>query len=365
MLLNPTQENDASIEGVTYIVNLMARYRWKEKTYIDEDGDPDVITQIKNLYVKIIDFQANLLIHKHHSFSRRWARDVFKAGDWETRVAKLKELDCECKRLTDEIADFRFRSWQDSERKWQKDLLQQNRDEKESSNIQKLYSNYEASKNANPMRVAGTCEWFLGHPDFLAWRQSQSSSLLWVSADPGCGKSVLSKSLIDCKGEALSMTSDASTICYFFFKDGEIDRVDGAQAVCAFLHQLFLQQPCLYKYAEEDFKLKGERFLTDFDAVWNIFVNATCESERQIICVLDALDECQEISRKAIIAKLVNFYSKIEFDRGRKVALKSLVTSRPYANIEWVSRSSPTYLLLSDSAVKTSLNLFGMKLITS
>lgn len=63
-------------------------------------------------------------------------------------------------------------------------------------------------------------------------------------------------------------------------------------------------------------------------------MNVICESEKHIICVLDALDECQESSRKTIIAKLSNFYGKIESDKDRKLVLKFLMTNRPYANIE-------------------------------
>ena len=114
-----------------------------------------------------------------------------------------------------------------------------------------------------------------------------------MSADPGCGKSVLVKYLVDQKGEVLSANTQAPTICYFFFKDGDVDRVDGVKAMCAILHQLFLQQPHLYKYTCDDFENKGEKFLVDFDALWNIFIKAFADaSNKEVVCVLDVLDEC-------------------------------------------------------------------------
>ena len=64
-------------------------------------------------------------------------------------------------------------------------------------------------------------------------------------------------------------------------------------------------------------------------------MNAASESEREIICVLDALDECREGSRKSIITKLVTFYKNVEQGSCEKPALKFLVTSRPYIGIEW------------------------------
>lgn len=71
---------------------------------------------------------------------------------------------------------------------------------------------YEWYKDRVEDRVEGTCMWFLEHDYFQEWLKQESGPLL-VSADPGCGKSVLAKYLID---HALPRSA---TICYFFFKD--------------------------------------------------------------------------------------------------------------------------------------------------
>ncbi|KAG9992121.1 purine and uridine phosphorylase, partial [Aureobasidium melanogenum] len=74
-------------------------------------------------------------------------------------------------------------------------------------------STNEQFKNINPDRVDQTCQWALSHPLYRRWRDSAADDLLWISADPGCGKSVLSKSLVD---EELRSDADDSTVCYFF-----------------------------------------------------------------------------------------------------------------------------------------------------
>jgi ankyrin repeat domain-containing protein 50 len=63
--------------------------------------------------------------------------------------------------------------------------------------------------------------------------------LLWVSADPGCGKSVLAKYLVD---EILPSTN-TRIACYFFFKDDFEDQKSIAGALCCILYQIFRQQP--------------------------------------------------------------------------------------------------------------------------
>ncbi len=68
--------------------------------------------------------------------------------------------------------------------------------------------------------------------------------------------------------------------------------------------------------------------------MWNIFLKAAADpSSREIICVLDALDECQERSRKALADKLFHLYGPRRSARTWKPILKFLVTSRPDFNI--------------------------------
>ena len=86
-------------------------------------------------------------------------------------------------------------------------------------------------------RAADTCKWFLEHPKYQTWRDSKSDSILWVAADPGCGKSVLCKWLVE--GELKSM--QARTTCYFFFKNDNVDLTVGQNALCALLHNLFFK----------------------------------------------------------------------------------------------------------------------------
>ncbi|KAF9893432.1 Nuclear factor NF-kappa-B p100 subunit [Aspergillus nanangensis] len=58
-------------------------------------------------------------------------------------------------------------------------------------------STYESFKNFNPKRVPDTCEWFLEHEKFEEWKASDGADIFWLFADPGCGKSVLARALVD------------------------------------------------------------------------------------------------------------------------------------------------------------------------
>ncbi|KAK9445174.1 uncharacterized protein VB005_00282 [Metarhizium brunneum] len=99
---------------------------------------------------------------------------------------------------------------------------------------------YEWYKDRVEARVEGTCEWFLKHEHFQTWLKQERGPLV-LAADPGCGKSVLAKYLIE---HGLPRSAN---IYYFFFKDQLQNTV--RQALCALLHQLFSLRPSLIEHA--------------------------------------------------------------------------------------------------------------------
>ena len=208
----------------------------------------------------------------------------------------------------------------------QKDSAQK---EKKLQLLKKLYtSSYRDRKDRNPKRLDGTCEWFINHPLFRNWQESKTSSLLWVSADPGCGKSVLAKYLVD----TMLPSTKSRTTCYFFFKDDFEDQRSAASALCCILRQLFMQNDALLSgKVLEKFEADGEKLIGSFRDLWDILINAAADHNAgEIICILDALDECEDKGRSQFAEALRNLY-----EPGRsKFALKFLLTSRPYAHIQ-------------------------------
>jgi ankyrin repeat protein len=191
-------------------------------------------------------------------------------------------------------------------------------------------STYEQFKNNNPDRVPQTCRWVLENDKYAQWWQAQKDDLLWISADPGCGKSVLARSLID---HELQSTS-THTICYFFFKDNE-EQDSLAIALCALLHQLFSAQPQLLWYAMASWEKNNQKLQTEVHELWRILINAITSGDAyRVTIVMDALDECREKDRQTLIRLLSQFY--VEFSRlaSRSSCLKIIVTSRPYDEIK-------------------------------
>jgi ankyrin repeat protein len=191
-------------------------------------------------------------------------------------------------------------------------------------------SNYEEHKGRNADRVQGTCEWSTSHPLLKSWKEAQSSSLLWISADPGCGKSVLAKYLVD----HVVPTAEKGTTCYFFFKADSSDQRSAANAMCAILRQLFLQRPELrekHPWILDKFSTDKNQLTTSFLSLWDMLVKvSTSYEDGEVICILDALDECAEADRQQLTGALDKLYR----NPSHKGILKFLATSRPYAHIQ-------------------------------
>lgn len=195
----------------------------------------------------------------------------------------------------------------------------------------------ERDKNFNPRRVTGTCEWFLHDARFQDWRKSSSSGLFRVSAGPGCGKSVLSRTLVD-EGW-LSPNVTTSTVCYFFFKDGDEIRSRSENALCAILHQIFSDDPedRLIEYALDSHNRLGQQLTRNFSELWKILEACAADPQaREIVILLDALDECSRDSSETLIDKLDEYNGKTQRvpESDSKFKLKFFITGRAYDYLE-------------------------------
>lgn len=205
----------------------------------------------------------------------------------------------------------------------------QSRKERENQTLRLLDTSlYRDRKDRNPAPVLGTCEWFVSHDLFRTWQGEEASSkILWVSADPGCGKSVLTKHLVD----SVLRSTETSTVCYFFFKDDFEDQRNIVKALCCLLHQLFKQKGTLLSdELLHQFDISGQRIASSFVELWETLVKvAEDNANHEIICLLDAVDECEVNGRNQLSKALCELYGTTN----RSSKLKFLVTSRPYREI--------------------------------
>ena len=131
-------------------------------------------------------------------------------------------------------------------------------------------------------------------------------------------------------------STESRTTCYFFFKDDDDKQKSVTAALSALLHQLFSQKSSLVRHALPDYATEGSKLPQSFHKLWATLSKAAADSKAgQIVCILDALDECEESGRYNLINAVNALYSsKVNASDQNVSKPKFLITSRPYFHIQ-------------------------------
>ena len=347
------------MQGLEKIASLLKLYKLKVSLYVDKQPNDTSARYLSfenaviKWYISILEFQARVVSHLWKGSFQQVARNTVKTEDFQGKLDDIMKADTECllfTNLLDKEKDDRTRGQQymqlEQQTKLQqgivealdttrKDRVADYDVEQGNKLMHSLSNDYGDHKNFNPKRVPGTCEWFLHSKEFLEWRDATDSRLLWVSAGPGCGKSVLSRCLID-ERHVCPRTRD-STTCYFFFRDGQAERETGPNALKAISHQLLKQRPRsnLVRYLLPRFEVHGDKLGGMFSELWDSMLEILSDpTTGEVVWILDALDECTESERERLLECLTEIYSSEAYQNNKNIKLKTLITSRQYHDIE-------------------------------
>jgi len=83
-------------------------------------------------------------------------------------------------------------------------------------------------------------------------------------------------------------------------------QITTTSAFRSIIHQVFTEDVTLVKHAMRQFQLKGRKYADEFISLWDILVAITANDlqRRNIICVLDGLDESEKVDRVQMIELL-------------------------------------------------------------
>ncbi|RPA82610.1 hypothetical protein BJ508DRAFT_361090 [Ascobolus immersus RN42] len=202
---------------------------------------------------------------------------------------------------------------------------------------------------ASRSRMDRTGSWVVEKDAFVGWK-SERRGTLWMHGAPGVGKTVLSSLIID------ELKKDSSlALAYFHCNYDDPSRQDPDLILAMILKQLVAPMPTLppslVKLYENH---KSEGFASvrpDADELESLLVQALKYSEKDIVILLDALDEIPQPARK----RMFSFFSKLKEAEGdNKVLL--LVTSRWLADIK-THMSKATQLTIDIKEDDTSADI--------
>ncbi|KAL8823762.1 MAG: hypothetical protein Q9191_005572 [Dirinaria sp. TL-2023a] len=149
-------------------------------------------------------------------------------------------------------------------------------------------------KSARDLRYADTCEWMTRMQQFKTWSEANSQpqqNLLWISAGPGAGKTIMSSYIVD----HLSSKPDFGAVLFFMFNYVYLERCTHVAAACSLTYQLLRSQPSgndkLYQDLVEHKHASGQDRARNFNSLWSIFSKHVNMGLKRAI-VIDALDVC-------------------------------------------------------------------------
>ena len=156
-------------------------------------------------------------------------------------------------------------------------------------------------EDARSVRHPGTCKWIEPKTLFQSWKTSKlgsDSSVLWIYAIPGAGKTVLASYLVDQARNMVHSSPNFRSILCFFCKNADADKNSPLAIARALVYQL-LRSPKLasrQEFVRELQLLKaagGQSRAVSFRPLWSVLCKY-CRDLPDATIILDALDECSD-----------------------------------------------------------------------
>ena len=177
--------------------------------------------------------------------------------------------------------------------------------------------------HAQKNRETNTGSWFTTGDTFTLWKNKRS--LLWLHGKPGCGKTVLSSTVVhevrqDCR------LGNKTAVAFFYFDFNDADKQKSESMIRSLITQLSEQRLDRSQELDDLYSAcyDGKR-QPDTDSLMKVLEKSAEEMDRTYI-ILDALDECSDTR------ELLNRIEEIQ--KWEHIQLHVLLTSRRHSDIE-------------------------------
>ena len=180
------------------------------------------------------------------------------------------------------------------------------------------------------MRQSGSGTWFLQSQQYLQWKSSLEPTL-WLHGLAGCGKTVLTSSIVeDMQKEIVSgpHASSSPILLYFFFDFRDIRKQSFGEMALSLAYQLYSQDKSFEQPMDSLLKVCDNGYRKPSTAsLLEIILETLLSIDRKVFIILDALDECA-IPRQELLA----WIQKVAESTSKRINV--LVTSRKEPDID-------------------------------
>ncbi|KAI9045141.1 uncharacterized protein KD926_009555 [Aspergillus affinis] len=204
-------------------------------------------------------------------------------------------------------------------------------------------------------RVPGTGDWIRTEQLFRAWTD-QENPVLWVSGNPGSGKSFLSENIIsflqEMHPQGVSHPSRTS-IGYFFFKDSNPETRSFHRALRDLAYQIYQNDPLYQRYIQQN--CHSPQDVKTIQSAWRtLFINYfadTTAGDSSVFLVFDGVDEAFQEDRQTFLGLLSDLRRADPHNMRIQIVLvgrpeifddlaEALDVSLPTIHVDWRKNSS-------------------------
>jgi hypothetical protein len=144
-------------------------------------------------------------------------------------------------------------------------------------------------QKARKQRQDDTGLWLLESDKFRIWKGG-AASILWLYGIPGCGKTILSSTIIEHLSQQCSDNTDMVTV-YFYFNFNDTQKQDPELMVCSLLQQLLQRLAMVHRSIDAFFSSCEIGSRPPLHTLLEVTQQAM-QGFSHVWVVIDALDEC-------------------------------------------------------------------------
>lgn len=200
--------------------------------------------------------------------------------------------------------------------------------------------------------MPGSGTWLQQKPEFIYWKTSSTSSILWIHGIPGSGKTMLMSTIVQALMDDKSRNSATSAFAYFYCTRGEakIARADPDEIMRAALKQLacFDASQPIHAAVLREYNKRQKDADADGSDPSKLSLQDCKElalkiaDQIPIVVIIDALDECDPLRRHQLLQALRDIVQK------SNSLVKVMVSSRNDSDLVCRLSSVPNVYISSD-----------------
>ncbi|KAL7908184.1 ankyrin repeat-containing domain protein [Trichoderma velutinum] len=335
LLLRPSTQVASLSKGLENIFSLIVQGRMREELYHRRYKSRDSINSsetfhndyketLEALYREILRFQMTGYCYYANNGAFRLGLDIVKWNDWDALQDKVQEKNQLFIQVSEIWRDMQYDEEYATAKSRHQEIMQNWGTTNISiSSLQKVIQDANAQKsrqdllnwlsNADPtafyntnrdMHENGTGEWLLQEsPEFKAWKDD-CGSFLWIHGKAGCGKSVLSSTIIKYL-ETQYIQRPTIAVAYFYFSFSLATEQNVNAMLSSLVKQICCCRPDIPEAAQKlgDFKNKGGH--PDTERLEDVLLSSVYGFSA-VYLIIDGLDECAELGghRKKLLKSL-------------------------------------------------------------